>query len=129
MDKGPNNGVLYLYLKKEFDSVDHQIMLKTQELYDVQGTILALFKSYLIARSQMFLANGSNSSPQHINYGVPQGSILGPLLFLLFINDLPNCLKHSTPGLFADDTNINVAGRDVTVRENLLNEDLEQVRK
>ena len=54
---------------------------------------------------------------------------LGPLLFLLLINDLPNCLKHSTPGLFADDTNITIAGIDITVIENLLNEDLEQFRK
>ena len=129
MDKGLINGVLYLDLRKAFDSVDHQILLNKLELYGVQGNSLALFDSYLKGRSQMCVVNGTISSPQMISHGVPQGSILGPLLFLLFINDLPNCLKHSTPGLFADDTNVTVADRDIYVIENLLNEDLEQMSK
>ena len=75
----------------------------------------------------MCVVNGAVSSPQQVTYGVPQGSILGPLIFLLFINDLSNCLTHSTPGLFADDTNITVAGRDISVIENLMNDDLKNI--
>ena len=74
----------------------------------------------------MCVVSGAMSSPQPVSYGVPQGSILGPLLFLLFISDLPNCLTHSTPVLFADDTNITVAGRDISVIENLMNDDLKK---
>ena len=70
----------------------------------------------------MCVVNGAVSSPQPVTYGVPQGSILGPLLFLLFINDIPNCLTNSTAGLFVDDTNITVSGRDISVIENLMND-------
>ena len=121
------NGVLFLDLRKAFDSVDHQILLRKLESYSIRGTSLALFKSYLNGRSQMCVVDGAVSSPQPVTCGVPQGSILGPLLILLFINDLPNFLTHSTPGLFADDTNITVAGRDISVIENLMNDDLKNI--
>ena len=127
MDNGMMNGVLFLDLKKAFDSVDHQILLRKLESYGIRGTSLALFKSYLNGRSRMCVVDAAVSSPQPVTYGVPQGSILGPLLFLLFINDLPNCLTHSTPGLFADDTNITVAGRDISVIENLMNDDQKNI--
>ena len=125
MNNGMMKGVLFLDLKIAFDSVDHQILLRKLESYGIQS--LALFKSYLNGRSQMCVVNGAVSSPQPVTYGVPQGSILGPLPFLLFINDLPNCLTHSTPGLFADDTNITVAGGDISVIENLMNDDLKNI--
>ena len=72
------------------------------------------FNSYLSERKQQCWVNGHLSSPKTIKCGVPQGSILGPLLFLIYINDLPNCLKHSNPRMFADDTNITAISKSIT---------------
>ena len=86
-------------------AVDHQILLKKLEIYAVKGDALALLKSYLIDRTQKCQVNGTISSERLIKCGVPQGSILGPLFFLLYINDLPQCLSKTKPRLFADDIN------------------------
>ena len=72
----------------------------------ITGNALLLLKSYLTDRTQRCEVNGSISSENGIKCGVPQGSILGPLFFLLYINDLPACLNKTKPRLFADDTNI-----------------------
>ena len=72
----------------------------------MQPCALNLITSYLENRSQRCYVNGYLSKPQKIDYGVPQGSILGPLLFLIYINDLPNCIEKSTVRMFADDTTL-----------------------
>ena len=110
MDKGLINSVVFLDLKKAFDTVDHDILIKKLEFHGFKNTALHWFISYLGQRKQVCKIGSSISKIKTITTGVPQGSNLGPLLFLLYINDLPNCLKSSVPALFADDTNLSVRG-------------------
>ena len=90
MDKGKFTGVLFLDIRKAFDSADHSILLEKVQFYGVADRELMWLKSYLTARKQQCLINGCLSSQSKLHCGVPQGSILGPLLFLIYINDLPN---------------------------------------
>ena len=129
MDRGLYNLAVFLDLKKAFDTVNHDILLAKLELYGIKNTPLMLFKSYLSDRSQKCQVNGELSTLKYLKYGVPQGSILGPLLFLIYINDLPNCLQHSTARMFADDTNITVSGKSIKEAEVAINADLNNIRE
>ena len=90
---------------------------------------MELLESYLCNRQQKCMVNGHLSEPAVLNCGVPQGSILGPLLFLLYSNDLPGCIKWSTPRMYADDTNISTTGNDLTEIVASANKDLETIRE
>ena len=98
-----HSSVLTLNLKKAFDRVNHNILLHKLEHYGIRGLGNKLLRSYLSNRIQAVSVNGKMSSFKSITCGVPQGSILGPLLFLIYINDLPNALLNQ-PRLYADDT-------------------------
>ena len=104
-------------------TVDHQILLSKL------GQAINLLKSYLTNRKQNYQIRNSFSSERLIKCGVPQGSILGPLLFLLYINDLPHCLSKTKPRLFADDTNLTASANSMTDLEAAVNSDLENLRK
>ena len=106
MDKGLLNGIIFLDLKKAFDCVNHDILIKKLSHIGCRGTTLNWFKSYLTNRKQTCKVNQTTSKCRTIRCGVPQGSDLGPILFLIYINDLPNCLKTTTASMFADDTNL-----------------------
>ena len=108
---------LLLNLKKVFDTVSHDILLNKLEHYGIRGVAKNLFSSFLENRQQLVTINHYNFSKMSINYGVPQGSVIGPLLFLLYINDLPNC-TGTGPKLFANDTYLILADPSV---ENLKN--------
>ena len=100
---------IFIDLQKAFDTVDHHILLKKLEHYGIRGLANNWFKSYLSNRKQFVTINGFNSSKQTLKYGVPQGSVLGPLLFLIYINDLHQAVKFSDVH-HSDDTNLLLVG-------------------
>ena len=99
-------GAVFIDLSKAFDTVPHNLLLKKLEPYGIRGVALDLIESYLSNRKQYVTLNGVQSTTQDINIGVPQGSVLGPLLFLMHINDLPNAVRNLKSILFADDTTL-----------------------
>ena len=103
----------FLDLKKAFDTVNHEILLEKLTLYGIKGTSNTWFRNYLSDRKQQVqIPTGEKSTFMTVNIGVPQGSVLGPLLFLLYMNDLAFCVPEFFTILFADDTSLSLAGTD-----------------
>ena len=115
---------VFLDLQKAFDNVDHNILLKKLEHYGFRGISGKWIKSYLCNRKQFVSVDNTPSKSMSISYGVPQGSVLGPLFFLLYINDLQNCLKYGKSYIFADDTAIVVSHKKLKSLKKRLNIDL-----
>ena len=101
IDNNPLNGVIFLDLKKAFDIMDHAILLGKLTLYGVSSQSLNWVRSYLSVRKQQTFVDGVQSDLCNILCGMPQGSILGPLLFTIYINDLPSCNLFSKPSMYA----------------------------
>ena len=115
-------------MKKAFDTVNHEIIITKVNHYAIRGVVNDWFKSYLSHLSKQFVnANGYNSFSLPVTCGVPQGSILGPLLFLLYVNDLPNTSSLLTFHLFADDTNLYFSSKSLNHLETILNCELKSV--
>ena len=110
-------------LTKAFDRVSHEILINKFELLGINGTTLNWFKSYLSERRQVCVIGENSSAARYISCGVPLGSILGPLLFLTYINDLPACLRFSTARMYADDTDITVSSKSTIRLHDELNHD------
>ena len=115
---------VFLDLSKAFDTLDHQILFTKLEHYGIRDVALQWIKSYFSCRQQFVQVNQTCSSMQTIKCGVPQGSILGPLFFILYINDLPKASKLTKLLLFADDTSIFFSHSSPNYLENVLNNEL-----
>ena len=118
---------IFLDLSKAFDTIDHKILLHKLEYYGFRGIVLEWFKSYLNNRKQFVYYNNCKSDMESIKCGVPQGSILGPLLFILYVNDITNTSSILDFILFADDTTILYSNKDIKNNINTVNEELNEV--
>ena len=121
MNQGLLTGSVFIDLRKAFDTVDHYILLRKLGNYGIYDRELASFANYLKDRSQVVCYGNELSIPDTITSGFSQGSLLGPLLFILFINDLPCTVKHCSILLYADDTVLYYAARNVADIERVLN--------
>jgi len=126
MNKSMMVGAIFLDFSKAFDLVNHNLLLQKLSAYRVSRPSIALFTSYLSDRCQYVFLNGRQSSIGKIKAGVPQGSILGPLLFSVYINDLPLHIsdKNVRCTLFADDSTLDVSSRHVLTINNSLQQSL-----
>ena len=125
-DKGNVVGMVLLDLQKAFDTVDHSILLMKLRASGLGDDITMWLQSYLSDRKQLVDVSGTFSSSENISCGVPQGSILGPLLFLIYVNDMSAVVKHKLL-LYADDSSILVSDKSISTVEKMLSDDLKQV--
>ena len=117
----------YIDAMKAFDTVDHKILLLKAEHYGIKGLVLNWLKNYLTERYQCTIANNVTSDRQLITCGVPQGSVCGPLLFLIYINDISSVLEHCKVSLYADDTVIYISHHDVNEAVEMVQNDLNKL--
>ena len=127
LDKTLFTGVLFLDFCKAFDTVDHQILLYKVKSIGVTSRNLAWFHSYLSSRSQRTVIGQNISKEEKVKTGVPQGSILGPLLFSVYVNNMPSSIKHSNVTLFADEAAIYCTDKSAYVLQEKLNADLKEI--
>ena len=118
---------IFLDFQKAFDTVDHGILLDKLYCFGIRGIAYDWFVSYLSNRQQSVIYNGYESEPKVMRCGVPRGSILGPMLFLLYINDLTNVSSFFMPILFADDTNLFCTGTDLKNMIRQVDEELSKI--
>ena len=118
---------VFIDLKKAFDTIDHDILIKKLYHYGVRGIASKWIQSYLYNRLQYVIYNNVKSETRKLVCGVPQGSILGPILFLLYINDICNISQKLNFILFADDTNVFVDGKSHSEVSTVLNNELKNV--
>jgi len=126
IDKGLYTGVVLLDLQKAFDTVDHDILLAKLRATGADDSSVNWFTSYLCNRKQFVFANGAVSDNEFIKCGVPQGSILGPLLFTVYVNDMCRDVL-SDLYLYADDSMLLVSGKSVTEIEKTLTEEMHKL--
>ena len=131
MDKDEITGLVFIDFRKAFDVIDHRLLLKKLSAYGASQKSVAWFQSYLEGRRQFVKLGQITSEQQSVKQGVPQGSILGPVLFLLFVNDMPLYLKNTTIDIYADDTTLSLSTNwnDISSLTDLLSKDLEDTEK
>ena len=123
MDKQINTGMILADLQKAFDTLDHGVLLEKMKYFGFRASVIKWFESYLSNRKFLVCIDNVFSEAGTLKYGIPQGSILGQLLFLLYVNDLPQSLTDAGYYLYADDTCIFYQHEDVKKIENVLNKE------
>ena len=113
MDKTLVTGAVFLDLSKAFDTVDHSILFRKLSKSGLSDIVVDWLRSYLSQRNQVTVIGSAVSTAKPVSVGVPQGSVLGPLLFLIYVNDMPSCIKSCEVSLYADDTNYLLTEREV----------------
>lgn len=126
LETGKNADVVYLDFSKAFDKVDHNLVLSKIQNLGIGGKILTWIQSFLTNRKQTIIVDGVPSDPSPVISGVPQGSVLGPLIFLILIGDIDEKLKHSSARSFADDTRV-IKGIENVDDSMKLQEDLDEI--
>ena len=129
LDSGLVTCGIFVDFQKAFDTVNHEILLKKLDHYGFRGVVNDWFRSYLTNRKQKVVINGFESDSKSLPHGVPQGSVLGPILFLIYINDLHQCIKYCTTYHFADDTNLLNISKDYKTLKKQVNYDLFNLHK
>ena len=129
IDNGMFGCGVFIDFQKAFDTVNHLILIKKLEHYGIRGVGLDCFRSYVSNRKQYVSVNGKGSKQKSETYGVPQGSVLGPFLFLIYINDLPSVSKVLSFYLFADDSNIHFKSSDIVHLQKVMNREVTKVSK
>ena len=115
---------IFIDFSKAFDTINHKILFTKLKALGFSQSVILWIQNYLLDRTQSTVINYSLSSSQTFNCGVPQGSVLGPTLFLIYINDLSNKLKYLNPIFYADDTNLFYESKDLNADIDLINSDL-----
>ena len=127
LDEGSFGCAIFVDLQKAFDTVDHKILLHKLEFHGIRDVCTDWLKSYLSDRKQFIFINGYNSDLSPVICGVPQSSVLRPLLFLVYINDLHKAIRYCKVHPFADDTNLFHTNRSVKNLNKLINHDMKQL--
>ena len=131
MDNGEVTGLVFIDLRKAFDVIDHELLLKKLSIYGVTPSSVAWFKSYLSGRKQLITLGKTTSKQLTVKQGVPQESILGPVLFLLFLNDMPLHVQKSTMDIYTDDTTLSLSSnwKTLPLLHQSLSQDLSEVER
>ena len=127
IDKGQLTGLIFLYLTKAFDTLYHNVLLDKLASLGFSKASIQWFKAYLTDRTQSVVVNGSISDPQSVSFGIPQGSLVGPLLFIIYVNDVPLVVKHCKIQLYADDTLLYVSSSSISNIKSMLSEDVKHI--
>ena len=127
MDHGKLTGAVFMDFCKAFDTVDHIVLIQKMESLGIHGVELQWFKDYLSNRQQVVIYDNHRSDNYAVSHGVPQGSILGPVMFLIYIDDLSKVLKHSNIVMYADDTVLYFSHGNIKNIEAALSEDMSAV--
>ena len=120
---------VFLDLAKAFDTVNHEILLRKLENYGIRGIVLEWFTNYLTNRKQIVKYKFEKSERLTIKCGVPQGSVLGPLLFLIYMNDISRCSEILSVILFADDTNLFYSHKNIDTLNKTVNQELKKIAR